>query len=159
METEKDRTCCFFGHGQVDVEGDLYDNVKSMIETLIVEDKVDTFLFGRKSEFDILCLCAVTKLKEKYPHIKRIYTRTDFPFMNGDLVDYDQDYDDVYYPGRIFPDGKTVYRGQSKERLDMSGTCLLYDEDGLQTGEPWFDFDYARQKKVCILYMGELKTT
>ncbi len=159
METEKKHTCCFFGHGQVDIEGDLYDRVKRMIETLIVEDEVDTFLFGRKSEFDVLCFCAVTKLKEKYPNIKRIYIRTDFPYANGDFVDYDEECDDVYYPGRILHDGKTVYRGKNKERLDMSGICLLYDEDGLQTGEPWFDFDYAIQKKVHIINMGELKTT
>ena len=154
MKPEKDRACCFFGHGQVDVEGELYDRVKSMIERLIVEDKVDTFLFGRKSEFDILCFYAVTKLKEKYPHIKRIYTRTDFPFINGEFIDYERYYDDTYYPGRILHDGKTVYKGQSeKERLDMSGTCLLYDEKELS--EPWFDFEYAKQTGVCVIDIGE----
>ncbi len=158
MKPEKDRTCCFFGHGKADVEGDLYDSVKSMMETLIVEDKVDTFLFGRKCEFDILCFYAVTELKRKYPHIKRNYTRIDFPFSSDEFIDYEPYYDDVYYPGRILHEGdrKIVYMGESeKERLELSGTCLLYDEDGLQTGKPWFDFDYARQNKVCIIYMGK----
>ena len=138
------------------MKGELYDNVKNRIESLIVEDEVDTFLFERKSEFDILCYFAVTKLKEKYPHIKRIYARTDFPFIHGGFVDHDEDYDDAYYPGRILHDGdrNIIYRGQSeKEWLAMSGTCLLYDEKGLC--DSWFDFEYARQNKVCIMYMGK----
>ena len=43
-----------------------------MVERLIIEEEVDTFLFGSRSKFDELCHMVVTELKEKYPHIRRI---------------------------------------------------------------------------------------
>ena len=42
------------------------------MESLILEDNVDAFLFGSRSNFDELCHMVVTELKEKYPNIRRI---------------------------------------------------------------------------------------
>lgn len=43
-----------------------------VVEDLIVNHNVITFLFGSRSDFDFICHLIVTKLKEKYPFIKRI---------------------------------------------------------------------------------------
>ena len=81
-------TCCFFGHRTINETDELRTKLTDSIEKLITDENVDTFLFGSKSEFDSLCLELVTKLKEKYPHVKRIYVRAEFPFINDDYLNY-----------------------------------------------------------------------
>ena len=81
-------TCCFIGHKRITETKDLQEKLTHAIETLIVTEKVDTFLFGSKSRFDRLCLQTVTGLKEKYPHIQRIYVRAEFPVIDRDYRSY-----------------------------------------------------------------------
>ena len=75
-DIDKEKTCCFFGHRKIDETEELKNNLRGIIEKLIVNEKVDTFFFGSKSQFDDLCHKIVTELKEKYPHLKRIYVRS-----------------------------------------------------------------------------------
>ena len=81
-------TCCFFGHRTINETDELRTKITETVERLITDENVDTFLFGSKSEFDRLCLELVTKLKEKYPHVKRIYVRAEFPYINDDYLTY-----------------------------------------------------------------------
>ena len=64
----KEKTCCFFGHRKISETEELKSKLIEIIEKLIVEKQVDTFLFGSKSRFNSLCLELVTELKEKYPY-------------------------------------------------------------------------------------------
>ena len=66
------KACSFFGHRDTPQTEELKQKVKETVEQLIVEEGVDTFLFGSRSKFDELCHIVVTELKEKYPHIRRI---------------------------------------------------------------------------------------
>ena len=66
------KVCSFFGHRNVEVSDELKEKVKKIVEDLIVNHNVRTFLFGSRSNFNSLCHLVVTELKEKYPHIKRI---------------------------------------------------------------------------------------
>lgn len=75
----KKHTCCFFGHRKIDMNDDLIHNLKKIIELLITNEKADTFLFGSRSQFNNLCLDIGTEYIKKYPHIKRIYVRAEFP--------------------------------------------------------------------------------
>ena len=77
-----ENTCCFFGHRTINETEELKSKLNEIIEKLIVDEKVDTFLFGSKSRFNSLCLELVTELKEKYPHIKRIYVRAEYPYIS-----------------------------------------------------------------------------
>ena len=63
-------TCCFFCHRTINETDELRTKITEIVEKLITDENVDRFLFGSKSEFDRLCLKLVTKLKEKYPHVK-----------------------------------------------------------------------------------------
>lgn len=72
-------TCCFIGHRSITETEELKTELTELIERLITDMGVNTFLFGSKSRFDSLCLETVTGLKEKYPHVKRIYVRAEFP--------------------------------------------------------------------------------
>ena len=60
--------CCFLGHRTINETEELKSKLIEIIEKLIVNEKVDTFLFGSKSQFDSLCLELVSEIKEKYPH-------------------------------------------------------------------------------------------
>lgn len=66
------KSCSFFGHRNVEMTEELKDKVKSIVEDLIINHNVYTFLFGSRSNFDTLCHLVVTELKEKYRDIKRI---------------------------------------------------------------------------------------
>ena len=66
------KACSFFGHRDTPKTEELKQKVKETVERLILEEGVDTFLFGSRSRFDELCHIVVTELKGKYPHIRRI---------------------------------------------------------------------------------------
>ena len=82
------KTCCFFGHRKITGAEDLEIKIYEIMEKLILQNGVDTFLMGSKSEFDRLCRKVVSRLKEKYPHIKRIYVRAEYPYINEDYESY-----------------------------------------------------------------------
>ena len=66
------KACSFFGHRDTPQTEELKQKVREIVERLIVEEEIDTFLFGSRSNFDELCHIVVTELKEKHPHIQRI---------------------------------------------------------------------------------------
>ena len=88
MKDNKLHTCCFFGHRKIDMDDDLIHNLKKIIDFLITNEKVDTFLFGSKSQFNNLCWEIVTQLKEKYPQLRRIYVRAEFSYIDVDYKKY-----------------------------------------------------------------------
>ncbi len=84
----KRNTCCFFGHRTINETEKLKAKLIEIIEKLIVKKQVDTFLFGSKSRFNSLCLEVITEIKEKYPHIKRIYVRAEYPYISEHYKNY-----------------------------------------------------------------------
>ena len=64
---EKEHTCCFFGHRKIEVADEFVNRLEKVVDDLIVEKKVDTFLFGSKSDFNSLCLDIASKIKVKSP--------------------------------------------------------------------------------------------
>lgn len=66
------KICLFFGHRKIVITEELKEKLKAIIEDLIVNHNVLTFLFGSRSDFDYLCHLVVTELQEKYPNIKRL---------------------------------------------------------------------------------------
>ena len=106
----KDNTCCFFGHRKINNSSELRIKLSVLIEKLIVINGIDTFLFSSKSEFNDLCYETVTKLKEKYPHIKRIYVRAEYPYIDQSYTDYLLDgYEDTYFLDKMVNACKASY--------------------------------------------------
>lgn len=123
----KMNTCCFFGHRKINETEELKAILTKTIEKLIVEKNVDTFLFGSKSRFDSLCLEIVTEIKEKYPHIKRIYVRGEYPYINDDNKAYLlKSYEDTYFPEKLHNAGKAIYIERNYEMIDKSLFCVVY---------------------------------
>ncbi len=124
---KQSRTCCFLGHRRITENEKLIEVLYAVIETMIRTDEVDTFLFGSKSRFNDLCLELVTDLKEKYPHIKRIYVRAEYPHISDEYEEYLlQIYDETYYPETIQRSGSAVYVERNCEMIDRSRYCIIY---------------------------------
>ena len=81
---EKSQSCCFFGHRKINKTEELENKLFDIIENLIINEKIDIFYFDSKSEFDTLCYETVSKFKEKYSYIRRIYLRAEYPHINDD---------------------------------------------------------------------------
>ena len=126
----KEHTCCFFGHRKIEATDELVNRLKDIDEDLITEKKVDTFLFGSKSQFDKLALSVVTELKKNYPHIRRIYVRAEFPYIDEDYTSYLlKRYGHTYYPERMINAGKAAYVERNYEMIDNSNYCVIYYDE------------------------------
>ena len=154
----KERTCCFIGHRKIEDTLELRTKLCETIERLITDENVDTFLFGSKSEFNSLCRELVTKIKEKYPYIMRVYVRAEYPDINDDYKAYLlQDYEDTYYPEKIKNAGRAVYVERNCEMINKSRFCIVYcNEDYYLTNRKsgtQIALDYAlKQKKEIIKF-------
>ncbi len=130
MRTEN-KTCCFFGHRKISEANSLEVKLYKIIENLISESNVDTFLFGSKSEFDCLCRKVVAELKEKHTHIKRIYIRAEYPKISEDYEKYLlESCEETYFPQRAINAGKAVYVERNHEMIDNSDICIVYYKCG-----------------------------
>ena len=123
-------TCCFFGHIKINETEELKSKLIEIIEKLIVENSVDTFLFGSKSRFNDLCYEIVSKIKEKYPHIKRIYVRAEYPDIDETYKNYlSESFEETYYPEKIIGAGKASYVERNYEMIDNSHYCIVYYDE------------------------------
>ncbi len=151
-------TCCFFGHREITETDELRANLRMAIEKLITNEGVDRFLFGSKSQFDKLCLALVSELKEKYPHIKRLYVRAEFPIIGDDYRAYLlKSYEDTYYPDKLLGAGRAVYVERNCEMIEQSKYCIVYySEENAPTirkSGTRLALDYAiRRKKEVIVF-------
>ncbi len=129
------KTCCFFGHRKITETDELKAKLIETIEKLIVDEKVNTFLFGSKSRFNNLCLEVVTQIKEKYPHIKRVYVRAEYPYINEHSRNYLlENYEETCFPEKIINSGRAAYVERNYEMIDNSRFCIVYyDKQGAPT--------------------------
>ena len=151
-------TCCFFGHRTINETEQLKNELREAVEDLITNKNVDTFLFGSKSRFDELCLEVVTKIKEKYPNVKRIYVRAEYPIISEKYKAYLlTKYDDTYYPDKIVGAGRAVYVERNCEMIQNSSYCIVYyDENNApktrKSGTKIaLDFATKLNKKIIVL--------
>ncbi len=151
-------TCCFFGHRTINETEDLKSKLNEIIEKLIVDENVDTFLFGSKSRFNSLCLETVTEIKEKYPHIKRIYVRAEYPYISEHYKNYLlESYEDTYYPEKILSAGRASYVERNYEKIDNSHFCVVYyDGQGTPTTRKsgtkiTLEYAIKRGKRIILL--------
>ena len=130
MENVNSNACCFFGHRKIDETPALTELLKNAVEALIVERGIDTFYFGSKSAFDRLCLSVVTEWKKKYPQIRRIYVRAEFPDITDSYQKYLlARYEETYYPEKIRNAGKAAYVERNFEMIDHSALCICYYDE------------------------------
>lgn len=154
MEKElRSHCCCFFGHRRIIESAELIERLRQTVVNLICTRGVDTFLFGSRSEFDTLCHKVVSELRITHPHIKRIYVRAEFPYINKNYTDYLlEHYERTYYPERILNAGKSAYVERNYEMIDNSDYCVIYFDENYSARKSGTKIahDYAIRKKLSI---------
>jgi len=149
-------TCCFFGHRRINETEELKSKLVEIIENLIVEEQIDTFLFGSNSQFDSLCLKVVTEIKEKYPQVKRVYVRAEYPHISEQYKRYLlENYEDTYYPEKIINSGRASYVERNYEMIDKSSYCVVYydklDIPTTRKSGTEIALNYAKRKRKNII--------
>ena len=150
-------TACIFGHREINETEELKAEVHKTVEKLITDEGIDTFLFGSHSRFNDFCLDIVTDLKkEKHPHVKRVYVRAMYPYVDESYKAYLLTlYDDTYYPEQIEGAGRAAYVERNYEMIDKSRICIVYyDEDNApkkRKSGTKVALDYAEKKKREII--------
>ena len=156
MSAVLENTCCFIGHREINVTDELKEKLHVVIKRLIIEESIDTFLFGSKSHFDNLCYDIVTEIKKKYPHIKRIFVRAEYPYIDESYEAYLlESYEDTYFPKSVLGAGKASYVKRNCEMIDNSRFCIVYYKEdytpkGRKSGTK-IAFDYAEKKRKSII--------
>ncbi len=130
-ETDQEQTCCFFGHRKIENAEEVRSKLSAIIEDLIYNKEVNTFLVGSKSDFDDLCREVIGELRQKYPHIKRVYVRAEFPYISEDYKKHLLKRCEItYYPLRAVEAGRAVYVERNCEMIDKSLYCVVYYTEG-----------------------------
>lgn len=121
------KTCSFFGHRNTKETPELCSELRKTVVYLIREKEVQWFLFGSRSSFDDLCLRTVTELQADYPEIKRMYVRSNHPYIEKQDKEYLLErYDDTLMPNRIKNAGRAVYVERNQEIINASDFCVFY---------------------------------
>ena len=178
---EKHKTCSFFGHRNTKLTKQLEEKLKNTIEDLILNKNVLIFLFGSRSAFNDFCLSIVTKLKEKYPNIKRIgYPCKSESFaIESDKEKWIQIYqqvhplfvDEEYEYKTKYTANKASYYIRNQAMIDNSNYCVFYFNNDYQPPQRKHSknainfyqpksgtklaFNYAKNNKKIIINLFE----
>ncbi len=147
--------CCFIGHRKITETEDLKSRLWDLIENLIINKNVTTFLLGSKSEFNELCVNLLIQAKEKYPHIKRVYVRAEYPNINEQYKKYLLKFcDETYFSKKLTNARRNVYVQRNYEMIDKSDFCIFYYNEQLspvkRKSGTKIALDYAIKKKKII---------
>lgn len=175
------KSCSFFGHRKIETVEEVKQKLKELIERLIVEENVLTFLFGSRSDFDALCHLVVTELKEKYKDIKRIaYTcRHETCVLEDERQRWGKIYShfkkrEVFLLGveeegqhkNKYTSGRASYIERNEAMIDCSDFCIFYYDENYQPetrkrskGGIYYQpksgtklaYEYAKRKKKIII--------
>ena len=158
------KACSFFGHRDTPQTEELKQKVRETVERLIVEERVDTFLSGSRSNFDELCYIVVTELKEKYPHIQRIayLCKHESGCLVGagmdekrrikELTDRDvyvREFEEIKKSDRINSAGRACYVERNYWVVDNSDFVIMYFEIKLEKrlrSGVCVTYEYAKKK-------------
>lgn len=139
-----EKSCSFFGHRVISVTEELKQDLRNVIEDLIVNHNVRIFLFGSKSDFNSLCYLIVTELKVKYTFIKRVvYTcRGESCVLESEKKEWEEIYrklnrkeflfvyDEEQEHKSKYTAGRASYIERNQAMIDDSEYCIFYyDED------------------------------
>ena len=144
MQKHSVKKCCFIGHRKIEITDELEKKVKDYIENLITNENVKVFLFGSRSRFDDLCYDIVSKLKEKYYDIKRVYIRSQYELIDESYEKYLLGfYEETYFPERCKGAGKISHVVRNQAMIDDSDFCVFYYDNNYSPPE-------RKQAKNCV---------
>ena len=151
----------FIGHRNIKESEELEKRLTETVISLIEREGADVFYFGSKSAFDDLCLKVVTELKERYPHIKRVYARSMYEYVDKSYEDYLLTlYDHTFFPNKVKGAGALSYVMRNCIMIDESDVLVTYfDEAHCRTmsrnSGTKISVEYAIKKKKLVINVFE----
>ena len=143
----KNKICSFFGHRKIEITEELKQKVKEVIEDLIVNHSVLTFLFGSRSDFDYHLYLLDTEIEEKYPSIKRKCDtcRSETCTLESERVYWEEIYshfrkekvtllgveEEVEHKTK-YTSGKASYVERNQAMINDSDYCVFYYDENYQ---------------------------
>jgi len=153
----------FIGHRKIERTKTLKDRLTQLVEKLIVKDGADTFLFGSRSEFNDLCYEVVTELQDEFEHIRRIFIRAEYEYIDKPYYEYLLSlYEDTFYPAQVHGAGKLSYVKRNQVMIDMCDLLVAYCDKGYEptaktNSGTKIAVDYARKKNKTVINLFESK--
>lgn len=154
-------TCAFIGHRKIEKTETLIRRLAQTVNSLINEG-VDTFLFGSRSAFDDLSYEIVTELKEIYTHILRVFVRAEFEYIGQDYHDYLLTfYEETYFAEQAHNAGYRSYVKRNQAMIDKCDVLVTYcDSTYTPTTRTKsgtiMAMEYAQKKQKRIINLFEL---
>lgn len=136
-------TVTFCGHGKLMYDENVKNRLSNELEKLI-KGGADTFYLGGYGNFDGLASGVLTKLKEKYPGIKRIRV---IPYLNRDY--YMKNYDQSLYPPLESVPYKFCISKRNEWMVKNSEMLICYIE--FTFGGAYNTFKYAKRRGKPII--------
>ena len=169
--SEISKSCSFFGHRNTDLTENEEQKLQELIENLILNEKVDRFLFGSRSNFDYICHKIVTDLRQKYPYIKRFaYTcRSETCTLESEREYWEEVYshfekrkvtllgvEEEIERKSKWTSGKASYVERNYAMIDDSDFCIFYYDEAYlpkRRKNSWRDFtDYQPKSGTGLAY-------
>ncbi len=147
-------SCSVFGHNEIEITNELKIRLKNAFIDLITNKNVSIFYFGGFGQFDELCWQIITKLKQIFPHIKRIYVCENETYVNRPRKRpkwlKNEDYEEIIYFSLRFNYWYTLIYYRNLEIIDHSDYCLFYIRNTKNSGA-YKAYKYAKQNKKNII--------
>lgn len=146
----KNKACCFIGHREIKITEELKKGIYAYVEHLILNENVKNFLFGSRSEFNVLCHSVVTELKGKYSEIKRIvYTcKSEIAMKESERYKWESIYslikgrqiyllwvEEEFDYKTKYVSGKGAYVERNQAMIDDSDYCVFYYNENYSVPE------------------------
>lgn len=147
---------CFIGHREVADADTVRACLSATVEALIQEGH-SRFLLGSRSEFNSMAASVLKELKTRYPHIKRVYVRAEYPIVTDSYQAFLlQSCEDTFYPESLRSAGKLCYVERNRILIDESTVCVFYCDAGYallqkRKSGTQIAFDYANRKGKHII--------
>lgn len=127
--------------GRKDADGVNAEEIETLVRNLIEKENADTFLFGGRSVFDILCFVAVCGLQKIYPHIQMIYVNE---YSTADKKPT------LVLPPKRFKEVKSFELNGEKGKVFHAGKAYMLRESNLIItdfkGSPWIKHENKGEK-------------
>lgn len=158
VNTSLIKSCSFFGHSKIELSEELKIDLEKLIKRLVLEEKVRFFYFGGFGEFDDLCYEIVSKLKEKYNDIKRVFVLHDIRHKRADKRPKwisEQRYEDIIYFELKFNYWYTKIYYRNCAIIENSDYVVFYVNNFLNSGAGKA-FSYAKKIKKAIFNIASI---
>lgn len=125
----------FIGHRKIANENALRRQIEKIMLRLI-ENGVDTFLFGSVGNFNDLCVSVAAEIKSRGIKLFTVYVRAEYPYVDERYIkNVLGDFDLTFMPEKLVNAGKAVYAERNRYMIDRADVCVFYYDEKMSGGE------------------------